>query len=191
MDLPPYYLPCDPTTSLWQGEILRGVVRHVVQAPATQSDAEALPIRPTSHPRIIVLHPDCDLAQDYRARQEAKPDDDPYVETEKMICEVLCCDLYEQAEIRPRIGGAAAWAEVAKNHNRRYHALDEARIYGDEVPIPQLVLDFRRSFAIHPRSIYDGIKTGVITRVARLGAPFVQDLAHRFYGFMSRVSLPD
>jgi len=56
--------------------------------------------------------------------------------------------------------------------------------------LPGLVLDFKKTVAAPTPAVYDGLAHGVV-RVAVIPPVYLHDLMHRFYGFHSRVALPE
>lgn len=140
---------------------------------------------------------DCDLEQDFYARfSDRRPatvsdvvrrdySDPP------LVPYLLLCDMYEETEIRTRMPpGSAAWRRIGKNQDERYHHF-EAAGYGGRRSLPDLYLDFKKTFALPADNVYSGVDSGAVTRVAIVPPIYIHDLMHRFYGFLSRVGLPD
>lgn len=64
----------------------------------------------------------------------------------------------------------------------------EHRLIGE---LPALVADFKKFLAFSVPGLYLAIQAGHIDRVALVPPVYVHDLMHRFFGFLSRVGLPD
>jgi hypothetical protein len=109
-----------------------------------------------------------------------------------LIPHVLVCKAYEEKDIRVQINGTMMWKRVQQNQDERYHHFMSAPI--GEPPsgqLPDLYLDFKKTLGLPMQGLYGGIRDGQITRVAVVPAIHVHDLVHRFYGFQSRVGLPE
>jgi hypothetical protein len=180
---------------LRQGELLRNVWEHrsVQTSPATP---EVPPqVLAVYHEVVVVLTADCDLLQDYNDRPSADPSSSPEdPNSHRLLAHVLLCDAYDGAPLKVRFQQSRLWSRVEKNQDERYHHLDAATV-GDEIQgattIPDLYLDFKKAFGLSPESIYEGIRTGHVVRLAVIPPIYLHHLMHRFYGFLSRVALPD
>ena len=146
---------------------------------------------------MIVMTADCDLEQDFNARFPEGSAADKGAETavEKghpsLVPHVLLCEVYELGEIRARVGASDLWKRMQQNQDERYHHLPPARI-GDQ-PVngfPDLYLDFKKTVALPTENLYLAVAQGV-RRLALVTPIYIHDLMHRFYGFLSRVGVPD
>jgi hypothetical protein len=184
---------------LRQGEILGPVVDlRTSNAAATINGEEALVDR-RPHVRVLVMTADCDLLRDFENRL-------PGVEQKigHRLEHILICDVYTIDELNGVTSatyGTREWKFINANGHERYHRFPEAVIgipiqpadgtpAADLAKLPELYLDFKRSFGIPAESLYDQITAGLTARVARVPDVYIQDLAHRLYGFLSRVG-PD
>jgi adenylate cyclase len=146
---------------------------------------------------MVVLSPDCDLEQDFNLRFTRVMDDAKDEEWEAdqhpgAVGHVLLCDLFSYAEIRPRFkGDKKLWARVPRNQDERYHHFDPAPVEGKQLVLHHLYIDFKRTVSISTERLYDGVLAGDTERLALVPPQYLHDLIHRFYGFLSRVALPD
>jgi len=148
----------------------------------------------------------CDLEWDYKARfgegtttdlTDAATEASGRLSTEhdhpRLIPHVLLCEVYEEANIhnRPSLN-ASLWNRIAQNQDERYHHLKPAPVGEPAVrDLPDLYLDFKKAFALPTEALYMGIDAGSARRVAVVPPVYIHDLMHRFYGFLSRVGIPD
>ena len=103
------------------------------------------------------------------------------------------CDLYREEQIRGRVGGGDIWKRVRKNQDERYHKLPEAP-YRDGASfgnIPDLYMDFKKTFALPTEQLCQAIASNGVRRIALVPHTYIHDLMHRFYGFLARVGVPD
>ncbi len=155
-------------------------------------------IIPLRHPLVVVLTADCDLEHDSSARSQDRPDDARELirreyETPALIPYVLLCDAFLEGQIRGRAGASDLWRRIKQNQDERYHRLAAAP-YGFAPwfgKLPDLYLDFKKMLALPTEQLYDGVTTGGIRRVAAVPPVYVHRLMHRFFGFLSRVGVPD
>ena len=146
---------------------------------------------------MIVLTADCDLLQDFKARFAGdKPQDqcppESFESHPASLLDVLLCDVYEEAQIRGRIQGSDIWRRVKQNQDERYHCFASADV-GDPTRrrLPDLYLDFKKALTLPTDSLYEGLRNKGVERVAVVPPIYLHDLMHRFYGFLSRVGVPD
>lgn len=182
-----YDAPPPIGSALRQGEVLGDVWIHRPLLPATRVGVgQSIDVDPTLHPFVVVLHPDCDLEQDFAARQSTAAENDT-----RLVPQVLLCDAFTEAELRPRVAGSDLFRRIKQNQDERYHRFKAAPISSSQESVPDLFLDFRRSLAVHTSALYLGLEPGAIRRCALIPAVYVHDLVHRFYGYLSRVALPN
>jgi hypothetical protein len=110
-----------------------------------------------------------------------------------LISHVILCDVYELSKIRNLVPpGKDIWKRIEQNQDERYHHLKPAQV--EDMPVsqlPDLYLDFKKVFGIATETLYEGLRIGTIRRVALVPPIYIHDLIHRFYGFLSRVALPE
>jgi hypothetical protein len=184
---------------LRQGEVLGPVLHHEAVFPPRRIPAESdVVVRSTLLDLVILLSPDCDLTWDYEMRfvdfwdEQEHPIIDPSAHS-RSVDQVLMCRLHSYGEIRPRFQSEGdVWGRVAGNQDERYHHLDGAPVGdGSGLYLHGLFIDFKKVMSMPTDQLYDGVLAGDIERVALLPAYYIHDLIHRFYGFLSRVALPD
>ncbi|MGQ0714402.1 MAG: hypothetical protein ACT4PJ_11830 [Gemmatimonadaceae bacterium] len=179
--------------ALRQGEILGEVWVHQPLAPATAIQADGPLVASTNHRFMVVLHADCDLLQDYNERDRARKAGAAVDQSHpSLVPQVLLCDAYEESHARSRVGASDLWRRIRQNQDERYHHIQSAAIANVQGPaFPPLILDFRRTFAIFTEALYAPLETGEIHRLSLIPPVYLHDLMHRFFGYHSRVGLPD
>lgn len=181
--------------ALRQGELLEDVwVLRPLHAASELRAGEAVEVEALRISRLFVLHADCDLHQDFNTRRS------PLTEREteetrqsSLIPQILACAAFDDTAIRSRLPvGSEFWRRVRNNQEERYHCLPSAPIAPAQIDlVPQLVIDFRRTFAIFTMELYAAIQSGAVKRKCIVPPVHVHDLMHRFFGYLSRVGLPD
>lgn len=192
------YEPAEVGDTIRQGEVLGPILRHrAVFPPRRIPLGSEVAVRSSLLDLVVVLSPDCDLTWDHEMRfldcwEEAEAGVDANEHT-RAVEEVLMCRLHAYGEIRPRFREQGdVWGRVLGNQDERYHHLDGAPVGGESgLYLHDLFIDFKKAISMPTEELYDGILAGDIERVALLPAYYVHDLIHRFYGFLSRVALPD
>jgi hypothetical protein len=168
-------------------------------APIELEEGAQVPIASVLHGLMVVMSPDCDLIWDFKVRflgedapialEPAEPD----VEHQASgMPHVLACDAFLGEDIRHRVPeGSKGWSRVGKNQDERYHHLPSSPFAdAEEIVLPDLFLDFKKSLAFPTSFLYEGLRTGDVRRTARVPPIYLHDLVHRFYGFLSRVAVP-
>jgi hypothetical protein len=188
--MPLAYQAGESTGPVRQGEVLGPIVLHEALFPPRRipKSADVL-VGSTKIDLALVLSPDCDLTWDYDARfNDFERRDDAAQAVES----VLMCQLHSRAEIRGRFQEQGdLWRRVEGNHDRRYHHIPGAAIAESGAYLHSLYLDFKKVISVPSDRLYDGVLAGDIERIALLPEYYVHHLIHRFYGFLSRVALPD
>lgn len=191
--MPFTYEPCPPNDGpLSQGEILGDVWEYRLEHPATEPSESPPPFRPVCHPLMIVLTAACDLEWDHSLRaRSGTPDVDASLENEPShVPYVFLCDLYGEAEVRPRAPGSDIWKRMRQNQDERYHRLEGAFISGTTEQLPELYLDFKKTIALPTATLYVAISKGGVRRIAVVPPVFVHSLVQRYYSFLARVGTP-
>lgn len=80
---------------------------------------------------------------------------------------------------------------VYGNYDRRYHHIPGGVITGSTSRLHPFYLDFKKVVSVRTERLYDGVLAGDIERIALLPEYYAHHLIHRFYGFLSRVALPE
>jgi hypothetical protein len=134
---------------------------------------------------------DCDLLQDFNARSNVDSGGVALSEGDRrLVPQVLICDVFECDEIRPQFD-RDLWRRIKQNQDERYHRFASAPIGGHSLEMPELYIDFKRVFGVFTAELYDGITNGGVIRKAVVPSIYLHDLMHRFFGFLSRVGVPD
>lgn len=180
-----YDPPPSDDSSLYQGEVLGGIVAYRVLNPPE--------IIPVTYPLVIIVHNDCDLAQDHVARSTTPARQQVDETSRHVLPQVLLVALYEADSLRDRFAGSELRKRGMQNQDERYHHIDSAAIgSGVEAPtLAEFLIDFRRVQGLPPANLYDGIRAQTITRVARLPLPFMNDLVYRCFTYLGRMGIPD
>ena len=143
-------------------------------------------------PLAIVLTQNCDLAQDHRVRF-AEP---PKLDSDKLIPSVLLAEVHTATDTLSRIAGGRRkeWdrLNIQANANPRFHFLQSVPADEDRLRhgLPELVVDFKRYFAVATEQLYLRISDGETNRQCVLVSPYLEHLAQRFVAYLSRVGLP-
>jgi hypothetical protein len=178
--------PAGPGSSLRQGEILTDLDEFRLDVSALGSDA--ITGQPFRHPFAVLLTQDCDLEQDFTARQKG-------VVSDKVLPSLLFCEAAKAEELFSRLGGRRKeWERmnIDKNKNERYHFLQKVDASCDtlQVGLPELGVDFKRYFAIPTDEVYRRIELGEAKRRCVMSSPYLEHLSSRFAYFLSRIALP-
>jgi hypothetical protein len=182
-----------PSGALRQGEILGNVWEHRADSAAVRLEADSVIYRSLQHPYMIAMTADCDLFQDHRIRFDTGDSERQLGDTHpRLLSQVLLCELFEEDEIR-EVNNLKSdlFRRIKQNQDERYHRLPSADIHNSGTKLPELFMDFHRTIGISPMAIYQGLIPGGILRVAVMPPIYVHDLMHRYFGFLSRVALPD
>jgi hypothetical protein len=141
---------------------------------------------------MVPLNADCDLHWDY---EERFPEDQPPTTDEslpRLVPFVILCDAFPAEHVRSRPGvNQNVWRRIEQNQDERYCYFPAAPIGNPATGnLSALVLDFKKTFGVPTRALYDGLTHGV-QRVALIPPVYLHDLMHKFYTFHSRVALPE
>jgi hypothetical protein len=167
--------------ALWCCEILSGVMQH---RKSFESLHAAEPELDTIlHPLCIVISQDCDLEQDFRARQDGKVASLP---------SVLLCEASSATELKGNVpAGKDIWKRIIQNKDERYQFLQAVAAVQDAMNegLPELGIDFRRYFSVPTDELYEQFNLGTRRR-CRLVSPYKEHFMNRFAHFVARVGLP-
>ena len=94
------YLPSEPASRLWQGEILQDLpqVRLAIGSIGVQ---EGIEVETDPHPLAIVLSQDCDLSQDFKVRAAGGA----------VLSDVLLCDVFFAGDLSIRKERGKCWVD--------------------------------------------------------------------------------
>jgi hypothetical protein len=181
------YCKVDGARELRQAEILSDLTYYSI-AP-TSDDPGVLETTSATISHAIIMTPDCDLLQDYKARQRHQP--------ARWLFSTLLFGVEEATDTRARMQyGRQEWKHVTNNEMERFHFLASIKPYDDvlERGLPDLVVDFKRYFTLPPGEIYRQCGLEEPTRACRrcrLTDLWREDLQRRAMSYMQRVGLPD
>lgn len=184
------YTSADSTGPIRQGEVLGPIINHQVIFPPRRIPKSTEVIVDSRRVDLAVaLSPDCDLTRDHEMRFM---DWETIGDAAHGIDHILICQLQGRSELRTRFHGKSdLWDRVDGNHDRRYHHIPGAQISESGIYLHSFFIDFKKVISIPTEDLYDGVLAGDIERIALLPDYYVHHLIHRFYGFLSRVALPD
>jgi hypothetical protein len=190
------YQPPPSKGALRQGEILGPLWDHRPIAPAIElARGRSVAIASSPHPLRVVLSPDCDLLWDFEARfeiPEDSRDEEPFDRHPNAVTDVLVCDLFSHPQMRSRFKDKReVWRRIDQNQDERYHRLQAAPVKDSDLVLHNLYLDFKKVTTVETGRLYEGILIGEVGRLALVPEVWIHDLVHRFYGFLSRVAVPD
>jgi hypothetical protein len=181
------YAPSVPNDRLWQGEILANLpqVRLALHSVATDIDSD-VEVEIDPHPFAIVLSQDCDLEQDYKARQQGQ----------SVLPNVLLCDVLHASALRAKVReieslGGKDWKIIIQNKNERFQFLQTVSSQEDLAAqgLPALAVDFRLYFTLRTDEIYRRLTQGTARR-CRLLSPYAEHVSDRFSHYLARIALP-
>lgn len=186
---------------LRQGELLGGLWELKPNHPPVQiQEGNEVQVIPIPHPVVVVITADCDLEQDFRFRFPKEPiPGAPATITESpvgahvQLNHVWLCDVFDEQTLRTKSAmNSEQWRRIRSSQLERYHRLNSIRTTDTGEPVEtNQYLDFKQVFGVSPDMLYQGLKDGLITRMGLVPHTYVHDLIHRFYGYLSRVSLPE
>ena len=182
---PNVYAPAPAGGRLWQGEILSNVI-EIRRAPEELGLEQPTEVERLVHPYALVMTPDCDLEQDFNARQDASAPES------RLVPHVLLCEVREAEELRgSRALTSKLWTRVRQNQDERYQYLHRVSPAEDMVGegLPVLALDFKRILTLPTDELYAQIGP-VVGRRALLVDRYLFEVMQRFYSFQSRVGVP-
>lgn len=197
--MPLYYEPSPTVGAFKQGELLSGVREPWGPYDPNETPNSDIALQWVSHPLAVILTADCDLEQDFNARFATDPDKTTLMQTPGtadnhagLVRYTLLCDLFPLASIRDVLTwvGSADKRRIDSNQSERFHTLHEAAVPDTSgVKYPDYFIDFRRTIAVPTQRLYADRRMGLIARAACIPPPYLQDLMHRCYGYLSRVGL--
>lgn len=181
------YVASPTQGELRQGEILTDLVQAHLDIE-TVDDSSIPKINLRKHPYAIIVSQDCDLLQDYRARNggAVKPD--------KLLPNILFCEVTTAEELclgRPSMNSREQKL-FAMNKVERYHFLQKVPPEADALQqgLPELGIDFKRFFTIPTDEVYKRL-TFEARRRCFMNSPYLEHLSDRFSYFQQRIALPE
>jgi hypothetical protein len=172
---------------LRQGEILSDLI-HTRLAIESVGTGEPV-VDDFKHPLAILVTQDCDLEQDFAVRQAGEVN-------YKLIPCLLFCEVVTAEEMIERVADRSKknWErmQIPLNKNERFHFFQrvEPSCDAQQIGLDELVIDFKRYFAVPTAEVYRRIELGEARRRFVLNSPYLEHLSSRFAYFISRVALP-
>jgi hypothetical protein len=201
----PKYSSIAPGDRLHQGELLTGLLR--IRQSLDTVGTQDIRVDEITHPVLVVMTQDCDLAQDFDARTvEAEAAQDPTrlndPDFKKMldsapkleIENVLLCEAMLTADMKNNVPpGKDIWKRIIQNKDERYQCLEAIPAEQDSQSAGLLSVgcDFKRFLTIPADEVYKRIQANPAVRRSRLLTPYVEHLLHRFCNFQARIPLPE
>ncbi len=169
-----------------QGDILEDVEHFIY----SQEEKTILKI---VYPYTVVITQDCDLEQDFKARNVTHLQD-KFLDSTLLIPAFLSEDLkmgthlsmlnLDRQNWSTFSSKSDKWSNITGNENKRFHCLKKDDLLG----IPELVMDFKFFFTL-PHNQLNNIYNK--SYVASIKALYREDLSSRFAHYLSRIGLPN
>lgn len=175
----PVYVASVLGSELRQAEILANVIQ-VYLAPES---AERPIINLKTHPLAIIVSQDCDLEQDFNAKERGTT-----------LPNILLCEIFEAARHEQRMkeqSKADVWRRIFQNQDYRYQYLRSVPAGHDYAAegLPAMVVDFKRYFTVPNVELYARIGADT-NRRCRLEGSYAQHFVQRFYDYQARIGIP-
>jgi hypothetical protein len=182
------YLPSPSEGPLRQGEIISGLVQARLDLDSVESGVPPL-VNFVTHPFAVIVSQDCDLEQDYKARNSL---DD--IKADKILPSILFCEVNTAEDICRSGGvtGSSNRSQFSINKLERYQYLQKVGPLEDALHegLPELGIDFKRYFTIPADEVYKRIAT-TAKRRCFMNSPYLEHLSSRFCYFQMRIALPE
>ncbi|MDX2043098.1 MAG: hypothetical protein SF097_17900 [Acidobacteriota bacterium] len=179
----PIYLPSS-FEALRQGEIISNLLQPKLRIDTLFSSEPTIKFE--KHPFAIIVTQDCDLEQDFKARQFQKASD-------KLLPSILFCQLTSATDMRGRDEmGSDIWKRVKINKDERYHFFQKVKPEEDLLGegLPELGADFKRYFAMPTEEVYERLKSEAQRRCT-FASPYLEHFCTRFAYYQFRIALPE
>lgn len=173
--------------TLRQGEIITNLPQFRLNVDMIGTDSQEADFE--LHPFAVVLSQDCDLEQDWKARQPPAVQDPNAAQ--RLLPSVLLAQVHRAADLRGRAPSSDLWKRIKQNKDERYHFLEATPAEEDALGegLEELGIDFKRYFTIPTDEIYKRLE-GDVQRRCRLISPYLEHLSTRFCYYQFRVALP-
>lgn len=189
----------DPPQSgaLRQGEILGDIWEHVPQYPPIESQpGQSFSIDSVHYEFVVIMSPDCDLEWDFNSRFPDQQSRESLSQADishlpVSVSHIFLAKVYQRDKIRPSVPGKDIWKRIEQNQDERYHHFKEAPVDESTIVLPDLYIDFKKALAIPTKSLYEGLRVKGVKRMALIPNIYLHDLMHRYYGFLSRIGVPE
>lgn len=188
-DTPQIYAPSNQG-ALRQCEIISDLLEPIVEPGSIRDQGDGPLVRRQMHPFAVVVSQDCDLEQDFQARQGAQ------ISQDKLLQNVLFCDVFEIWELitTNSLHARELRKRLINNKDERHHFLERIAAEYDSqgVGLPDLGIDFKRYFSLSTEEIYKQLSdpNASAKRRCRLHSPYLEHLSTRFCYYQFRIALP-
>ena len=179
------------TKRTWEARVSQGdIFRNIEFIEDVVIEKGELVVRKTSFPLVIVLTQDCDLASDYRirwSRTETPTQDQQLISA--LVAPVYNAEHLFAGEHLSELNlimqkqNSDKKKLIRQGQNSRYHFL----AFGDEVPAPDSVVDFKHYFSVPVDKLKKVKREQWVCKVAEI---YREDISQRFASFLSRIGLP-
>lgn len=168
---------------LRQGEIISDIPLLHVSLESLQ--AGGLEIIGVPIAFAIVASQDCDLTQDYKARNGLG------VAEDKKLQGVLLYEAKPKADALHLFSGSDMRKRAEQNKDERFHLFQAIQVEEDRhgEGMPELLVDFKRYFTIRPEELYWRLEQSARRR-CYLKSPYLEHFSTRAAYFQFRVALP-
>lgn len=139
-------------------------------------------------PYLIILSQDCDLQQDFTAREVWKEDKyiDHVLVAPAFLYKQLIQGTHREGMGMQQIGSSTKQSDILKNNDKRYHTVQTKE--GESNDIGRLTIDFKLFFTIPRNLLYEKFFDKYYCSLNEL---YREDLSLRFANFISRIGLPE
>lgn len=183
-----FYFP-SASSALRQGEILSNVAQLLPGSSSYLQEAEP-EVTVQTHPLVVLLSQDCDLFQDFQARQ--KIESPAMASSDKLLPSLLLCQATEAEKLMSTIMGKDIRKRIYQNKDERYQYLRAVEPEQDALGkgLQSMILDFKRYFTLSTGDLYYQVRANAQRR-AILSPSYLEHLTARFFNFLARVALPE
>lgn len=171
---------------LYQGDIYSDVelvVDSIENGPELTVEKRKLPY-------AVVITQDCDLEQDFKARNNTQGNQD------KWLPSIILFPAYpaETLKLGLHLGDydqkmeqfdSKRFGQIKQNSNSRYHFIHS----DNTLNVPELIIDFKHYHTITRNAAYSRMLSG--SYVATIGELFREHLSARLCYYLSRIGLPN
>jgi hypothetical protein len=173
------YTPSPESGPLRQSEILSNIVQHVLTLESVGTDQPQVILR--NHPLAIVASQDCDLDQDFTARNIGKP---------PALPSILFFEVTPAMKLAQSLVGSDLRRRLVTNKEERYQVLQQISKEQDAQGegLVSLGIDFKRYFTVPTEEVYKQLVTA--KRRCFLTSPYAEHFSIRAILFQCRIALP-
>ena len=144
-------------------------------------------------PYVLILTQDCDLEQNKSNRLKNSKDTNGLIELDKHLISVIVAPLYNAEHlfsgehldligIKSQKYNSELKKPIKTNQNPRYHFIE----FGDEVVLPDSVIDFKHYFTVSLESL----ESNQANFICGISPIYRELISQRFSNYLSRIGLP-